>query len=100
MDIDFESLAQLMGMMNEGSPVDHRKQQIMQTMLKLMETKKLMEAYEAPNNMEGYEDRNIHMLVALRPHMTGERRHMTDILIKLFEIKQIIDQMEAGRYGY
>lgn len=104
MEIDFDGLIQLMQMMSATSPGtsfhDHRRQQMILTLLKLMETKKLMETYETPYAEEESGGRSLHILMALRPHMTGERGHMTDILIKFFEIKQIIEQMEAGSYGH
>ena len=104
MEIDLDGLLQLMEMINTEQPnsnsYDQRRQKIMLAMLKLMETKKLMEGYEAPHNEGEYADRHLHMLMALRPHMTGERRHMIDILIKVFEIRQIMNLMGADVYGH
>jgi len=102
--MDLDSLMQIMDIMSAESPgansPDHRRQRIMLTLLKLMETKKQMETYET-QHVEGlHGGRALHMLMALRPHMTDERRHMTDILIKIFEIRQIMEQMEASHYGH
>ena len=98
MDMDLDTMIQLMEMMNPNT-ADNRSQRIMLTMLKLMETRRLMEAHGTPYTQGGQDERNLSMLMAIRPHMTDERRHMTDILIKLFEIRQIINQMGAAADG-
>jgi len=102
-ELDINGMIQLMEMMNAAQPgstsPDHRNQRLMLTILKLMETKKLMESCEA-HSVGERGNRNLHMLMALRPHMTGERLHTTDILIKLFEIRQIMDEMGAGAYEH
>ena len=103
MEMDFDGLLQLMEMMNTVSPNDNapeqRRLRIMLTMLKLMETRKLMESYEAQLNERGRGSSPLHLLMALKPHMTGERRHTTDVLIKVFELKQLIYRMGADIYG-
>ncbi|MCL2699948.1 MAG: hypothetical protein FWE68_06505 [Defluviitaleaceae bacterium] len=100
MDMDLDTLIQLMEMMNPGdsgvNPAEARNRQIMFTMLKLMETKRMMETYGAPYAQGGREDWSLSMLSSLRPHMTNERRHMTDILIKFFEIRQLLNHMHTG----
>ena len=103
MEMDIDMLIQLMEMMNvsarnTNSP-EQRRQRMIFAMLKLMETRRLLESYEAQYGEGSDEDGHMHMLLALRPHMTGERRHMMDIIIKMFEIRQIMNRMGAGAYG-
>ena len=103
MDMDLDTLIQMMEIMNPNAfganTADGRRQRIMLTILKLMETKKLMETYGTPQAQGDSMERNLSMLMALRPHMTSERQHITDILIKLFEIRLILNQMEVRADG-
>jgi len=103
--MDIDGLIQLMEMMNlsptNANSPGQRRQRMMLTIFKLMETRKLLESFKAQHN-EGDRDGGgqLHMLMALKPHMTGERLHMMDILIKILEMKQIMNRMGEGTYGY
>ena len=94
MGMDFDGFIQLMEMMSPQPPSadspEQRKRRMMLTMLKLIRTKGMMESYEAQHVKGDYVDRCLYILTALKPHMTGERRHMTEVLIKIFELKQLM----------
>ena len=100
MEMDIDGLIQLMEMMNvsptNANSPEQRRQRMMLTMLKLMETRKLMESYEAQHSDGSREGNHLNMLMALKPHMTGERLHITDMLIKIFELKQIMNQISTS----
>jgi len=93
MEMNVDGLIQLMEMMNAMSPganpVEQRRVRLMLTIFKLIQTKKFMESYEVQHAKGDCLDRHLYMLSALRPYMTGERQQRTDILIKLFELKQL-----------
>jgi hypothetical protein len=76
--------------------LDYPHQKNMAMLVKLIEIKKLQEMYDNQEistlNKDEYGDWRKGMLTAIRPHMTDEKKLMIDTVVKMLEVREMLNK--------